>query len=54
MKEAVLAFVDSKFAPGTGTFRDGGQGTGWRDAATVPAAIPQYSDAAIQATIDYL
>jgi hypothetical protein len=53
MEEAVLAFVATKFAPGTGSFRDGGQGTGWRDAATVQAAIPEYSDAAIQATIDY-
>lgn len=53
MKEAVLAFVDMKFAPGKGAFRDGGQGTAWRDAQTVQAAIPEYSDAAIQATIDY-
>jgi hypothetical protein len=53
MEEAVLAFVDTKFAPRTGSFRDGGQGTGWRDGATVQAAIPEYSDATIQATIDY-
>lgn len=53
MKDAVLAFLDSKFAPGEGAFRDGGTATAWLDAATVQAGIPEYSDAAVQATIDY-
>lgn len=53
MEEAVLAFVDHKYAPGTGTLRDGGTVTGWRDGATVQAAIPRYSDQAIAATIAY-
>ena len=36
------------------TFRDGGQRTGWCDPQAVEEAIPQYSDAAVQATtIDY-
>ncbi len=53
MKEAVLAFVDYKYAQGTGTFRDGGAVTGWRDGAAVQAGIPRYSDQAIAATIAY-
>ncbi|MGQ0722471.1 MAG: hypothetical protein ACT4PE_12995 [Candidatus Eiseniibacteriota bacterium] len=51
MEEAVLAFVDSKFAPGAGTMRDGGAASGWRDGAKVQTAIPQHSDGAIAATI---
>jgi hypothetical protein len=51
MEEAVLAFVDSKFAPGAGTMRDGGAATGWRDGAKVQTAIPQHSEGAIAATV---
>jgi len=53
MREAVLAFVDSKFAQGSGTFRDGGAATGWKDGASVQSGIPSYSDQAIEATIAY-
>ena len=53
MEEAVLAFVDYKYAHGRGTFRDGGAATGWRDGAQVQAGIPPYSDQAIVATIAY-
>ena len=53
MEEAVLAFVDYKYASGKGTFRDGGQATGWRDGAAVQAGIPKYSDQTIAATIAY-
>ena len=53
MEEAVLAFVEYKYALGTGTFRDGGAATGWRDGAAVQAGIPRYSDRAIAATIAY-
>ncbi len=53
MEAAVLAFVDYKYAQGTGTFRDGGTATGWRDGAAVQAGIPPYSDKAIAATIAY-
>jgi hypothetical protein len=53
MEEAVLAFVDYKYAHGTGTFRDGGTATSWRDGASVQAGIPPYSDGAIAATIAY-
>ena len=52
-EEAVLAFVAYQFAPGTGTFRDGGVATGWKDAATVQAGIPSYPDRTIAATIAY-
>jgi hypothetical protein len=53
MEEAVLAFVDYKYAQGKGTFRDGGATTAWRDGARVQAGIPIYSDEAIAATIAY-
>lgn len=53
MKEAVLAFLDSKFAPQRGSFRDGGATTAWRDGTRVQAGIPEYPKAAIEATIEY-
>ena len=51
MEEAVLAFVDYKYAQGQGTLRDGGAASNWRDGAAVQAGIPRYSDQAIAATI---
>ena len=53
MRDAVLAFLDSKFAPAKGSFRDGGATTAWLDPKAVQAGIPEYSDSAVQATIDY-
>jgi hypothetical protein len=53
MREAVLAFVDYKFAEGRGTFRDGGAATAWKDGALVQAGIPRYSEHAVEATIAY-
>lgn len=53
MEEAVLAFVDYKFAQGKGTFRDGGATTGWKDGTAVQAGIPKYEDRTIAATIAY-
>jgi hypothetical protein len=53
MEEAVIAFLDYKYAEGSGTFRDGGAVTGWRDGATIQAGIPAYSPKAIEATIAY-
>ncbi|MDQ3285418.1 MAG: hypothetical protein M3P92_06915 [Actinomycetota bacterium] len=53
MEEAVLAFVNYKYEQGKGTFRDGGDATGWQDGARVQAGIPTYSDEAIAATIAY-
>src|SRR5438270_7044877 len=50
MEEAVLAFLDYKYAEGRGTFRDGGAATGSRDGARVQAAIPKYSDRTLEAT----
>jgi hypothetical protein len=52
MREAVLAFVESKFGAGTGTLRDG-RSTAWRDGPAVQAGIPRCSDRAIEATIAY-
>jgi len=51
MEEAVLAFVDYKYAQGQGTLRDGGAASNWRDGAMVQAGIPRYSDQSIAATI---
>src|SRR5436305_6730847 len=51
MEEAVLAFVDYKYAQGQGTLRDGGAASNWQDGATVQAGIHQYSDQTIAATI---
>ena len=51
MEEAVLVFVDYKYAQGRGTLRDGGAATNWQDGAAVQAGIPRYSDQAIAATI---
>jgi hypothetical protein len=53
MDEAVRAFVDYKFAPGAGTYRDGGAATAWRDGAAVQTAVPRHSDQAIAATSAY-
>jgi hypothetical protein len=53
MRDAVLAFVDSKYAAGTGWMRDGGIATGWNDGAQVQSAIPKYPDATIEAAIAY-
>ncbi len=53
MKEAVRAFLDSKFAASQGSFRDGGEATAWIDAPGVQAGIPQYSNTAVEATIAY-
>jgi hypothetical protein len=57
MEEAVLAFVDYKYAKGRGTLRDGGEATAWKDPVEVQAGIPAYSEQSIAATIahcDYL
>jgi hypothetical protein len=51
MEEAVLAFVDYKYAQGQGTLRDGGAASNWKDGAAVQAGIPRYSDQTIAATI---
>jgi len=51
MEEAVLAFVDEKYAQGRGTMRDGGTASNWLDGAAVQAGIPRYSDQTIAATI---
>ena len=53
MEEAVLAFIDYKYAEGSGTLRDGGATTSWRDGSGVQAGIPRYSDKTIAATIAY-
>ncbi|MGI9058271.1 MAG: hypothetical protein ACR2H5_06810 [Ktedonobacteraceae bacterium] len=51
MEEAVLAFVDYKYAQGKGTLRDGGAASNWQDGAMIQAGIPEYSDQCIAATI---
>jgi hypothetical protein len=53
MEEAVRAFVAYKYASGTGTFRDGGAATAWKDPARVQSGIPAYSEKTIEAVIAY-
>ncbi len=53
MEAAVRAFVDYKFAPGTGFFRDASKPSAWRDPAAIQATIPPYSEANIEAVIAY-
>jgi hypothetical protein len=53
MEEAVLAFVDYKFAPERGSLRDERGPSAWRDKASVLRGVPRPSDAAIAATIAY-
>ncbi len=54
MEAAVRAFVADKFAPGTGFFRDPRPSSNaWQDPALVEGAIPEYSEANIQAAIAY-
>ena len=53
MEAAVRAFVDYKFAPGTGIFRDPTKPSAWRDPAAIQATIPPYSEANIEAVIAY-
>jgi hypothetical protein len=52
MEAAVRAFVDHKFAAGTGIFRNA-QVNPWSDPAEVQSAIPEYSEANIKAVIAY-
>ncbi len=53
MEAAVRAFVDYKFAPGTGFFRDAPKPSAWRDPAAIQATIPPYTEANIEAVIGY-
>lgn len=53
MEAAVRAFVDYKFAPGSGFFRDTSRPSAWRDPAAIQATIPPYSEANIEAVIAY-
>ncbi len=53
MEAAVRAFVDYKFAPGTGFFRDAARPSAWLDPAAIQETIPPYTEANIQAVIGY-
>ena len=53
MEAAVRAFVDYKFAPGTGFFRDATRPSAWLDPAGIQATIPPYTEENIQAVIGY-
>jgi hypothetical protein len=52
IEAAVRAFVDHKFAAGTGIFRDP-NGSRWLDPPAVQAAIPEYTEANIEAVTGY-
>jgi hypothetical protein len=51
MADAVRAFVDTKFAAGSGVFRDGGAGSAWRDGAAIQAGIPAPSERNVEAAM---
>jgi hypothetical protein len=51
MEAAVRAFVDFKYAQGSGTFRSGLNA--WSDSGTVEAGIPEYTEANIGAVTSY-
>lgn len=53
MAAAVRAFVAYKFDAEQGTLRGGRPGHAWRDGASVPGAIPEYSERSIEATIAF-
>lgn len=53
MREAVRAFLDFKYAAGTGSFRDGGAATAWKDPGTVQAGIEAYPEETVEAVIAY-
>jgi hypothetical protein len=53
MEEAVHAFLDQKYASGTGAYRDGGGASMWKDGAAVQAGIGRYSQRAVDATVAY-
>lgn len=53
MEEAVHAFVDAKFAEGTGLFRDGSDVSPWKNPKAMQAGIGQYSQANIDAVVAY-
>jgi hypothetical protein len=52
MKDAVCAFVESKFGP-NGTYRAGARQSSWREADACAAKIPAPSAAAVEAAIAY-
>ena len=53
MTAAVHAFVDAKYAAGSGTFRNAEGVTAWLDPAAVEAGIPSYSARTIEAACAY-
>ena len=53
MEEAVLAFVEYKFADVHGTLRSVEKYSAWQEGATIQKGIPRPSDRAIAATIAY-
>ena len=53
MEAAVRAFVDYKFAAGTGFFRNASAPSAWLDPAAIQATIPPYTEENIKAVIAY-
>jgi hypothetical protein len=53
MEAAVHSFVASKYAPGSGIFRDSSRASAWRDPAAVQAQVPEYSQKNIDAVVGY-
>ncbi|MFO0547286.1 MAG: hypothetical protein U0271_02800 [Polyangiaceae bacterium] len=53
MEDAVRAFVATKFGKGKGIYRDHGRDAPFLDGAKAEAAVPNYSEEAIAATVAY-
>lgn len=53
MRAAVEAFVEAKYSPDFGVFRDAGAGSAWADPAAMLPQIPEYSDANVEAVVSY-
>jgi len=53
MSDAVRAMIDFKYSQDTGTFRDGGAASAWKDPGAVQKGIPEYSKATVEAVIAY-
>ncbi|TAK14951.1 MAG: hypothetical protein EPO35_08815 [Acidobacteria bacterium] len=53
MADAVTAYLDFKFGARTGTLRDGGVGTGWKDGSAIQKGIAEYPQHTIDAVIAY-
>jgi hypothetical protein len=53
MEAAVHAFLEVKYSPQSGTFRDGSDASAWKDVPAVQAGIPDYPQHSIDAVVAF-